>query len=152
MPVSLEVEARVRRLFHAEKWKIGTIARELSLHPDVIRRILAGAGTVVEHPRCRLQAIDAYRSFITETWKRHPTLTASRLYRMCKERGYTGGPDHFRHQVRSLRPRPRSEAFLRLRSFPAEQAQVDWGHFGKVTIGRATRPLMAFVMVLSWSR
>jgi len=29
---------------------------------------------------------------------------------------------------------------------------VDWGHFGKVTVGRAERPLMAFVMVLSWSR
>ena len=29
---------------------------------------------------------------------------------------------------------------------------MDWGHFGQVEIGRATRPLMAFVMVLSWSR
>ena len=30
--------------------------------------------------------------------------------------------------------------------------QVDWGHFGKIQIGRAERALMAFVMVLSWSR
>jgi transposase len=29
---------------------------------------------------------------------------------------------------------------------------VDWGHFGHLTIGRARRPLMAFVMVLSYSR
>jgi hypothetical protein len=35
---------------------------------------------------------------------------------------------------------------------PGEQAQVDWAHFGKVVIGRAQRSLMAFVMVLSWSR
>ena len=33
-----------------------------------------------------------------------------------------------------------------------EQAQVDWGHFGQLEIGRARRPLMAFVMVLSHSR
>jgi hypothetical protein len=33
-----------------------------------------------------------------------------------------------------------------------EQAQVDWAHFGKLTVGRALRPLMAFVMVLSYSR
>ncbi|HEY2503150.1 MAG TPA: hypothetical protein VGI68_17505, partial [Mycobacterium sp.] len=33
-----------------------------------------------------------------------------------------------------------------------EQAQVDWGHFGHLLIGRARRPLMAFVMVLSYSR
>jgi hypothetical protein len=26
-----------------------------------------------------------------------------------------------------------------------EQAQVDWGHFGKIEIGKAKRPLMAFV-------
>jgi hypothetical protein len=29
---------------------------------------------------------------------------------------------------------------------------VDWAHCGKVTVGRATRHLSAFVMVLSWSR
>ena len=41
---------------------------------------------------------------------------------------------------------------MQLQTLPAEQAQVDWGHFGHLTIGRARRPLMAFVMVLSWSR
>ncbi len=30
--------------------------------------------------------------------------------------------------------------------------QCDWGSFGHLQIGRAKRPLMAFVMVLSWSR
>jgi len=33
-----------------------------------------------------------------------------------------------------------------------EQAQVDWAQFGHLAIGRARRPLMAFVMVLSYSR
>jgi hypothetical protein len=35
---------------------------------------------------------------------------------------------------------------------PGEQEQVDWGHFGHLEIGRARRSLMAFVMVLSYSR
>ncbi len=147
-----ELEARVLHLYHAEKWKVGTIARDLSVHPDVVRRILEKDLAYIAHPRSRIMAIDAYRVFIADTWKKHPKLTASRLYRMCQERGYRGGSDHFRHQVANLRPAPNAEAFLRLRSFPAEQAQVDWGHFGKVRIGRAERPLMAFVMVLSWSR
>ena len=30
--------------------------------------------------------------------------------------------------------------------------QIDWGHFGHIQIGRARRPLMAFVAVLSYSR
>lgn len=71
---------------------------------------------------------------------------------MVRERGYPGQPDHFRHIIARLRPRKPAEAFLRLRTLPGEQAQVDWGHFGKLSIGRALRPLMAFVMVLSWSR
>ena len=51
-----------------------------------------------------------------------------------------------------LRPHRPREAYLRLRTLPGEQAQVDWAHFGKLTVGRAERPLMAFVLVLSYSR
>ncbi len=28
--------AEIRRLFYAEHWRVGTIARELSLHPDTV--------------------------------------------------------------------------------------------------------------------
>ena len=54
--------------------------------------------------------------------------------------------------MQRLRPRPAAEAFLRLKTHPGEQAQVDWGHFGTIRIGNADRPLWCFVMVLSWSR
>ncbi|MCK7495953.1 MAG: IS21 family transposase [Comamonadaceae bacterium] len=79
-------------------------------------------------------------------------MTASRLYAMARERGYCGGPDHFRHLIALHRPRPKAEAYLRLRTLAGEQGQVDWGHFGHLEIGRARRALMAFVMVLSYSR
>jgi hypothetical protein len=39
-----------------------------------------------------------------------------------------------------------------LHTFPAEQAQVDWAHFGQVAVGRAKRNLSCFVITLSWSR
>jgi IS30 family transposase len=35
--ISPEVRAEIRRYFYAEHWKIGTIARELNLHPDTVR-------------------------------------------------------------------------------------------------------------------
>jgi transposase len=95
---------------------------------------------------------DPYVAFIVETLEKYPTLRASRLYEMVRQRGYPGRPDHFRAVVARYRPRPAPEAYLRLRTLPGEQGQVDWGHFGKLTIGRAVRPLMGFVMVLSWSR
>ena len=47
---------------------------------------------------------------------------------------------------------PHGEAFLRRAVLPGQEAQVDWAHFGKLTVGRAKRDLFAFVMVLSYSR
>ena len=96
--------------------------------------------------------IEPYLPFIGQTLEKFPTLTASRLYSMVRERGYKGAPDHFRHLIAQRRPRPAAEAFLRLRTLPGEEIQCDWGHFGHMEIGRARRPLMAFVMVLSYSR
>jgi transposase len=96
--------------------------------------------------------IEPFVPFIQDTFAKYPTLRASRLYRMVRERGYTGSADHFRHLMRCYRPQPAGEAYLRLRTLAGEQGQVDWAHFGTIPIGRARRPLMAFVMVLSYSR
>ena len=150
--IAREIEVEILRLHHAEGWPIGTIARQLRVHRDVVRRVLRQAGLVVPSVMPRPSMIDAYKVFIVETLTRYPTLRASRLYTMVRERGYRGSADHFRHRVALLRPRPPAEAYLRLRTLAGEQMQADWAHFGKLTIGRAQRPLMAFVMVLSYSR
>jgi transposase len=147
-----ETEAQILRYFHAEKWKIGTIATQLHVHHSVVRRVLTQAGVPCGGTLPRPSAIDAYLPFVLQTLEKFPTLTASRLFAMVQERGYRGNPDHFRHLIARHRPRQVAEAYLRLRSLPGEQAQVDWGHFGTIQIGRARRPLMAFVMVLSYSR
>jgi hypothetical protein len=42
------------------------------------------------------------------------------LHVMVRERGYRGGPDHFRAIVARFRPRPSAEAYLRLRTLPGE--------------------------------
>jgi transposase len=147
-----EREAEILRLHHAEKWPIGTIAAQLGHHHGTVRRVLVQAGAITATTQARPSMADRYAPFLVETLTKYPRLCASRLYGMVRERGYQGGPDHFRAVVARYRPRPPAEAFLRLRTLPGEQAQVDWAHFGKITIGAATRPLMAFVMVLSLSR
>ncbi len=151
MPVTPELHAQIMRYYHVERWRIGTIARQLQVHHGTVERVLRQAGL----PRIgavRTSCIDPYLPFIHETLKKFPTLGASRLYSMARERGYSGGPDHFRHLIAHHRPRPAAEAYLRLVTLVGDQGQVDWGHFGHLQIGRAKRPLMAFVMVLSWSR
>jgi transposase len=152
MTIPPELEAQILRYYHVEKWRVGTIARQLHVHHGTVMRVLAQAGLPRTGPPARRSQIEPYLPFVRETLDKFPTLTASRLFAMVRERGYCGGPDHFRHLIACHRPRPPAEAYLRLRSLPGEQAQVDWGHFGHLVIGRARRPLMAFVMVLSWSR
>ena len=149
--ISPELEAQILRLAQVEKWPIGTIAAQLGLHHDVVARVLRQAGLPVA-TIVRPSRIDRFVPFVRETWERFPRLTASRLYQMCRERGYVGSSSHFRNAVARYRVRPRAEAFLRLRTLPGEQGQVDWAHFGHVQVGRAKRPLMAFVLVLSYSR
>jgi len=153
MAISEQLRAQILRYFHAEHWRVGTIARQLGVHHSTVERVLTQSGVTraAQRPR-RRSLLDPFIPFITETLEQFPTLTASRLYEMVKARGYSGGPDHFRHRLAHYRPRRTREAYLRLRTLPGEQAQADWAHFGKLTIGSAKRPLMAFVMVLSFSR
>lgn len=150
MTLSPEHKADIFRLHLVEKWKVGTIAKQLSVHHSAVTRVLTVVPKTSTHSQGSL--IDTYLPFILETLAKYKTLTASRLYQMVRERGYAGGPDHFRYLISLHRPKPCAEAFLRLRTLPGEQAQVDWGHFGHIEIGKARRPLMAFVMVLSYSR
>lgn len=148
--IPVEQVATIRRLFHAEHWKIGTIAAELGLHPDTVRRAL-DTDRFKRGPSKRATLVEPYLDFIKQTLEAHPRLRATRIYEMIRGRGYTGSVVQLRRVVATLRPTHR-EAFLRLITLPGEQAQADWAHFGEIRIGRARRRLSCFVMTLSYSR
>ena len=137
MTIPPDLEAQILRYYHVEKWRVGTIARQLHVHHGTVARVLAQAGLPRIGPPARRSQVEPYLPFIHQTLEKFPTLTASRLYAMVCERGYRGSGDHFRHLIACHRPRPAAEAYLRLRSLPGEQGQVDWGHFGHLMIGRA---------------
>src|SRR5664280_1910065 len=148
--ISAETRVQIRHLFFSEHWKIGTIARELGIHPDAVRH-------AIESDRFnRAQALrscltDPYLPFIRETLEQYPQLRATRIYQMVRDRGYPGCVVQLRRIVADLRPR-RAEPFLRLHMLQGEQAQVDGAHFGEVAVGRARRKLSCFVITLSYSR
>ena len=148
--ISDEQVAHIRHLFHAEHWKVGTIAAELHLHPDTVRAALE-TDRFRNPPRLRDRLTDPYLDFLRQTLQQYPRLRATRLFQMIRVRGYAGSVNQLRRVVAELRPSQR-EAFLRLRTFPAEQAQADWAHFGEVTWGRARRRLSGLVLTLSYSR
>jgi transposase len=145
-----ETHVQIRRYFYAEHWKIGTIASQLGIHKDAVRHAIE-SDRFHRGQTLRPSIIDPYLEFVRQILDQHPRLRATRIYQMIRERGYTGSVVQLRRAVARLRP-PAREAFLRLHTFPAEQAQVDWAHFGHVAVGRAKRALSCFVMTLSYSR
>jgi len=152
--IAREQEVEILRLHFAEGWPVGTISTQLGVHHEVVERVLSQAARPpTSEPVATSRLWDPFVPFVRLTLERYPTLTASRLFHMVRARGYEGRSEgHFRRLVAQLRPRPSAEAFLRLSTLPGEQAQVDWAHCGRLQVGRALRFLMAFVMVLSWSR
>jgi transposase len=145
-----ETRALIRHLFYAEHWKVGTIARELMLHPDTV-------GDAIETERfnnakaLRSSITDPYADFIRDVLAKYPRLRATRIFQMVQDRGYTGSVVQIRRFVSCVRP-AHKEAFLSLSTFPGEQGQVDWASFGEVPVGRAHRKLSCFVATLSYSR
>ena len=152
MSIDPQLETDILRYHFVERWRVNTIAVQLGVHHSTVSRVLSQAGIPKAQRTRKPSILDPYTPLIVETLKQFPRLSAARLYVMAQERGFSGTSSHFRAHVSQLRPRPLPEAYLRLKTLPGEQAQVDWAHFHYVTIGKAKRPLMAFVMVLSWSR
>lgn len=148
--IDQELKARIRRMFFAEHWKVGTIATDQGVHHDTVEKALFGGPRLV--PAFRPSALDPYTDFMRETLQAHPRLRATRLHRMLQARGYKGSARQVRRKVSEIRPRRSREAFLRRRTLPGEESQTDWGSFGRVRIGRATRPLCCFVKTLTYSR
>jgi hypothetical protein len=124
-----DLEAQILRYHHVEKWRAGTIARQLRVHYDTVLRVLLQAGLSRNGSLIRRSQVEPYLPFISETLAQYPTLTASRLFGMVRERGYRGGPDYFRHLIARHPPRPPAEAYLRLRriaraTWSRTQAQI----------------------------
>src|SRR5271169_378936 len=100
---SPEVRAQIRRYFYAEHWKIGTIARELGVHPDTVRHAIESERFRHAQP-LRSSIVDPYAEFIRQTLDQYPRLRATRIYQMVRDRGYTGSVVQLRRAVAGLRP------------------------------------------------
>jgi transposase len=150
--ITPEQHAEIRRLYYGEHWKVGTIAAALGLHHETVRAALVNDTQGMRRGTCRPTQLDPYLPLIRDTLAQYPRLRATRLFEMVKSRGYPGSVVQLRRAVRLIRPAATASVYRRLTTLPAEEAQVDWGAFGAIRIGRGVRPLSGFVMVLAYSR
>ena len=94
----------------------------------------------------------ARRASVRAARRRHQRSPEGRLDHRDHQRGYPGSARQVRRLVRHLRPTVPARVYRRVVTLAAEQAQVDWGTFGTIPIGRGVRTVSGFVMVLGYSR
>lgn len=150
--ITPEQHAEIRRLYYGEHWKVGTIAAALGVHHETVRAALVNDTQGVRRGTCRATQLDPYLPLVRDTLGQYPRLRATRLFAMVKARGYSGSVVQLRRAVRLIRPAAPATLYRRLTTLAGEEAQVDWGAFGAIRIGRGVRPLSGFVMVLAYSR
>lgn len=143
--------AEIRRLYFGEHWKVDTIATTLGVHHHTVRRAIE-LDTRPARRAGRASTLDPFLPFIRDILAQYPRLRATRLHEMLRQRGYPGSARQVRRAVRPLRPAVEARAYRRVVTLIGEQAQVDWGTFGTIPIGRGVRTVSGFVMVLGYSR
>ncbi len=128
-------------------------ALRLGLDRKTVGKYWEGPVDDPEKPRYeqRSKLTDPYLKYITERLEKYPDLTAERIYREIKKKGYTGSRRTVRRCVAGLREKTYRE-YKPIETLPGEQAQVDWEHCGKVDVDGRKIPLYVFVFSLSWSR
>ena len=104
--------------------------------------------------RAGRRAPDPFLSYLRERLAAFPGLTAVRLWREMRERGYTGGYTAVKRAVRDIRPEPIAPFEVRFETPPGEQAQVDLARFEVEFTDEpgVTRIVWLFSTVLGYSR
>jgi transposase len=133
--VNAEIQAEIRRMFHVDHMTVHGISRGLRVSRDVVRRVLSIQRYNPQVLHKRFSKLDPFVPLIEEIVEKNPRIRATRLRALLMERGFSGSANIVRTALREgLRPKPK-RAYQVLTSFPGEQAQVDWGSFGKIKIG-----------------
>ena len=151
MTIPRETELEILRLTDAEKLLPGTAASLVGVHHGVVERVQEQA--VVGRPELtpRVSKLTPYHGHICETLKEYPTIGATRLATMERERGFVGCDRIVQRYVKEVRP-AKSRAYLVCERLPGEQAQIDWGHVGRFAVKGGFRALWVFVLYLAYSR
>lgn len=145
---------KVRELF-AKGLSKSEIARNLGMDRKTVRRLLEEGPT----RRCqraaqpqRASKLDSYKEYILRRVQQDGVTNAQVILREIRSLGYQGGYTILKDFMRPLRPQRQAKFTIRYETAPGEEAQVDWGYFGRFEVFGVQRHLWCFAMVLSWSR
>src|SRR5690606_23288138 len=144
----------VRELY-AKGLSKSAIAEKLGIDRKTVTRLLQEGAT--RHYRRetqpnRVSKLDPYKEYIRQRVVEDGVTNAQVILREIRNQGYQGGYTILKDFMKPLRPQRKSKFTVRYETAPGEEAQVDWGYFGRFKLWGVERHLWCFAMVLSWSR
>ena len=141
---------------HRQGLSVSAIARQVGIDRKTVRTYIAKG---LEPPAYKKRAappsvIDRFEPYLRDRLAAFPALTARRLFREIKERGYSGGYSVVRDRARDIRPARTAGYEVRFETPPGEQAQVDFARFEVEFADEpgVKRIVWLFSMVLGYSR
>jgi len=140
---------RIKELAARDQLNAAQIAAELGLVPRTVRKWMKEDYRPAKRSP-RASRLDPFKGRIMGLLQQHP-YSAVQVLELLRDQGFEGGITIVRDYLQQIRPRTR-EAFLTLAFAPGECAQVDWGSWDMLDIGKARRRISFFVLVLGYSR
>ena len=141
---------------HRQGLSVSAIARQVGVDRKTVRTYIAKG---LEPPTYKKRApapgvVDRFEPYLRERLATYPALTARRLFREIKERGFSGGYSVVRDRVRDFRPARSAGYEARFETPPGEQAQVDFARFEVEFVDEpgVKRIVWLFSMVLGYCR
>ncbi|WP_188262666.1 IS21 family transposase [Azospirillum tabaci] len=141
---------------HRQGLSVSAIARRTGLDRKTVRKYIErGLEAPVYGPRKpRPTVVAPYEEYLRERVTAFPELTASRLLREVRARGYTGGYTALKDFLRTVRPAIAAPFERRFETPAGRQAQVDFAYFRTAFTDEpgVERVVWLFSLVLGHSR
>ncbi len=160
MIIGVDIYRKIRYMYQVQKKGKKTIARELGISKNTVKKYCEGAQVPWERKEYNRDAsvlTDEVIDFIKQCLKedeeeglKKQTHSAKRIFnRLVDEKGFSGGESTVRLAVQKMKSNI-SKAFIPLAFDPGEAAQLDWGE-SYVYINGVRKKVNIFCMRLCYS-
>ena len=138
-------------VLHRQGKGIRTIAKELNLSRNTVRRYLRDVAKTPKYPprQPKLSKLEPFKPYLRqriEAAKPH-WIPATVLFREIQAQGYQGKDGILKNYLRPFKPKTEDDPVVRFETPPGQQMQADF-----TTILRGGKKIKAFVATLGYSR
>jgi len=142
----------IHRLNHLN-WSVRKIAYTLRIDRQTVKKYIENPNQSPKNRAKRASKLDAYQQLIEKWLEKDPQVKAPVVLQKLYEHGFDGKITIVRDYLLRIRgARKQRQAFIRFEPLPAEQMQIDWGHFDALIYGQSKRKLYALAVIESYSR